>query len=59
MENQVDGINSEGGKDVLLISRGTNTNPTSNLIPTKPSAEKTKFVDTGKCVDGDGYLTTG
>jgi hypothetical protein len=26
MENQVDGINSEGGKDVLLISRGTNTN---------------------------------
>ncbi len=59
MENQLDGINSEGGKDVLLISRGTNTNPTSILIPTKPSAEKTKFVDTGKCIDGDGYLTTG
>jgi hypothetical protein len=34
MENQVDGINSEQGKDVLLISRGTN--PISNLIPTKP-----------------------
>jgi hypothetical protein len=43
----------------LLISRGTNTNPTSILIPTKPSAEKTKFVDTDKCIDGDGYLTTG
>jgi hypothetical protein len=59
MENQVDSMNSKGGKDVLLISRGTNTNPTSNLIPTKSSAEKTKFVHTGKCIDGDGYLTTG
>jgi hypothetical protein len=59
MENQVDGINSEGGKNVLLISRGTITNPTSNVIPTKPSAEKTKFVDTGKCIDSDEYLTTG
>jgi hypothetical protein len=49
----------KGEKMCCLISRGTNTNPTSILIPTKPSAEKTKFVDTGKCVDGDGYLTTG